>query len=865
MGKSALLTEFSRRIAADGQQPRCRVIMATCLPGIGTTNSYGPILDLLFQLAAAERSSGRLRKLVGATGRGAANAMPQLLSSLVPGLGSAWTVGREITEAALHSGFIPFDSLLPFQQSAALHIVDELLRLARSGPPVVLLVDDFQYIDQSSLLVLDLLLNRLARSRDESKGERLGLVLAHSGENAASDADRATSELLDTWSSRGLLTRRVLAGLPEDAVAALVRRQAPDAPAGLPAELSRLTLGHSIFVALCLDEWRAASAEGVQRRAASLPSSLTRLVERRLAHLDDGDRDLVLIGATQGMSFLSHTVAQVAKRPHDAVMERLRRISRPGDLILDVKDRQSWIGSDRYTFLHRALWEVVYEQQTPTQREQRHAGIARALQAASPSDAPRELDLEIAYHLDRGGPGCLAEAAAAHHALARSAAVDGLSFSEAEDHCEAAIRAARAMPARAEGRDRLLVEAIELLLSMTEVRWRGNRPIRGVDIDALAAEAEHAAARCDDPTLLARTALLRGKTLMATRGLLPSLDKLAEAVERAKAAADPVALYVATVEYGRQASKRRLADGLTVLLDAERMYAAEPELGGKNDPVLQHARNLGQMQLGITLFDSGRLSEAYERLRRCATRLRGEVLDAELPIALNYLAQVQLSLGLYADADETLREALDVEARRGGDSGWHANNAALLALLLARDPDRHDEALRLIEAAWQETTRTWLVNLVPIVRNLYVDVLLTIGVDDAERRRQASELIEATLAETRQTGMVRSEIPAMILRSRLDLIEGDPRQAARHAREAVSRLEEVGDMPALRTEEVYYYAAVATRASDAVTEADRHLARARATVLTKAEHITDVELRRRFLDEELLNRRILAEPQGESG
>ena len=77
-------------------------------------------------------------------------------------------------------------------------------------------------------------------------------------------------------------------------------------------------------------------------------------------------------------------------------------------------------------------------------------------------------------------------------------------------------------------------------------------------------------------------------------------------------------------------------------------------------------------------------------------RLRNELLQAELPIALNYLAQILTGLGRSEEAESALREAREFEARRGGDSGWHAYNTALLARLLATRPGQARESLRLI-------------------------------------------------------------------------------------------------------------------------------------------------------------------------
>ncbi|MEU9867951.1 MULTISPECIES: hypothetical protein [Actinomadura] len=421
------------------------------------------------------------------------------------------------------------------------------------------------------------------------------------------------------------------------------------------------------------------------------------------------------------------------------------------------------------------------------------------------------------------------------------------------------IHAVREMPELEKSRDKRFAQAVELLLSLTEVRWRGqyqaaDRP----DIDALAAEAEAAAWRCQSSELVIRTKLLCGKTLLVTQGLVPSLGKLRTAVDLAKQHADHVSLFVARVEYGRQVSKRRLTDGLTQLQEAEHMYISDPRLRDSDDPVLRRTRNLGEMQLGITLFDSGDLSEALTRLRRCTERLREDPLNVELPIALNYLAQVYEGLGLHDHAEAILWEALSFESARGGDSGWHAYNTALLARLFAEQSAGYPRALELITDAWAETERTLLANLIPLVRKLYAEILLLAPNRSEQLLKQAEQLTVATCVETQRNGMIRSKIAAHSLRGRIALRQNDVTTAQEQTREAVRILEEVGDMPALRTEDVLYHAAVAMAAGDEQEEALALLGKARREIARKAELIADSALRSSFLAQVPLNRSILA-------
>lgn len=858
MGKSALLAAFVRQVERDAElAARCRVVSVRCDPEAGPDTSF----LMAFEALLALRPPADVESLWRRAGSAAVRSVPGLLGFVVPGLPELVAVGREVTEAAMRTGSLPGDSLLPQQEAIAARVAAELLVQARAGKPVVLVVDDVQFIDLTSLQVLDRLVAGLP-------DQPLSLVLGHRTRDGMVGGNApAVAELLERWEFADRLEREPLAGLPADAVAELVRLRVPGAGSTtLPARLSRATGGHPIFVEQCLRLVRA-SGLGTQD---PLPAELPVAISRRFYRLAEPVRELLLSGAAQGQSFLSRAVAEATGVPHDEAVELLRRTARDHGLVRERADRPDWLpwlGSDLYEFEHAALREGIYAEMTATQRMRRHADLARVLTALATQTGrdgpPWALRLDLAAQLRQGGPACLADSAAVHLDLAREAALEGLSFSDAERYCAEAIEAVRRLPPDGGDRDRQLAEAAELLLSLTEVRWRGQGPQAGVpDIDDLAAQAEEAARRLADPRLLARTALQRGKTLMATRGLEPSLAKLREAVALAERSADPVAIFVATVEYGRQLPKSDLRAGLDVLFGAEEMYAAEPSLGRTDDPVLQHARNLNEMQLGVNLFDAGRFGEAHARLTRCVARLRSETLRAELPIALNYLAQLHIAMGDDREAEAVLVEAREFEEKRGGDSGWHAYNTALLGSVLVRTGDGRARARELAVAGWLETERTWLANLVPIVRNLYAEVLLETATDPGDLE-QVERLAMATCVETGESGMTRSTIAALILRSRVLLLRGAVDEAAAVARVALATLDREGDKPALRTEEVLWYAAEAIGAAGEDAEAEALLQRARAEVRRKAASIDAPERRRRFLAEVPLNRWILEGTDGD--
>ncbi|MET7988951.1 AAA family ATPase [Streptomyces sp. NPDC005281] len=847
MGKSALLREVTRNGRGPQGAPKCRFVQARCIDRIGTHNAYGPVIDVLAALRPQPRRS-LLRRL----GRSTQQAAPELLS-LVPALGPLLKAATQIVQTAIDSPAAQPDSMAPLMQGAARAVASALEEAATASGPTVIVLDDVQWLDPSSMLVLEYLVERLHREE-----LAVGLLLGHRTDPGADSG--VFSDVLAQWELRGWCSMRTLTGLPHAAVADLVRRHHPGPVApSLPARLSELTKGHPVFVTQCLGMLSAAGDFH-----GPLPDAVGPLIRRRLDGLDPEILELLVTGATQGETFDSAVVAAVSGQPPGLVAGRLHRVSRRHGLIRVVPPLP-WAQDpsvDYYRFENALVQMAVLDEQSAGQARKTHARIAAALagEGTDRDDLPIPIQLEIArhYHLAQQWD----DAARTQFALARKLAMSGMSFWEAEALSRQAVDSIRRLPPRTADRDLRLARAIELLLSLTEARWQcqpGTEQAR--DLEGQAREAEEAARRSGDAALMARTAVLHGRVLLTTQGLWPCLDKLREAVELARVCADPIVLFAALSTYGGHLTKQDLAAGLQMQLEAESLLEdCRPTLGDGNDPIRQ-VRTLGsQLQLGVNLFDTGYLDQARDLLTRCVEQLRTDPLYANLPVALNYLAQLYVAMGSEDEAAAALREARDIDEAQGGPSNWHAYNTALLALLLSRDsrdPGERMHSRVLAEEAWHEMEQTWKVDLVPIVRNLYAEVIVTLADGDTDELGLAARLTDETVRETEQTGMVRSKVAALSLRSRIHLIQGETAAASRHARQAIAILEEVGDLPALRTEEVLHHAAVVLRAADGAAEADELARQAREVVARKADLIHSPADRDRFLREVPLNRAIL--------
>lgn len=843
IGKSALIRAFLD--VAEAEKPELCLVSTRCRSDIGPGDAYGPIIRALAALyrPASRRRMGRASKAVAA-------ATPDLLA-LVPAIGPVLKIAGEAALAAINKGNAVSDSMAQFQYSVARSVSERVRDAGRDSRPVIIVIDDAQQIDPSSLLVLDYLVDDLA-------DRHLGIILAARNEEPAESVP--LGRVVRSWMSRGVLQRLPLGGLDASSIEELaIAALGASASAVDAVSLERLTGGNL----LCLTQYlhfvgETGSTETGSRvlldRSASIRDAVIAITGERLALLDDMTRRLLVIGATEGETFHTSVVEQVSGLPGEDVRDRLHAASVNTRLILG-QDGLPWfpaISSDTYRFEHGLLQAAMHADQSPATARDRHAKIAELLVKLVQENggaAPSAVLLDVARHYR--GAGLYRQAAERSIRAARDLVANRFSLAEAAGLAHAAIDDLHLVSITAPDHDRLLAEAIELYLVLTELNWsRTAGAEEGFDLDRLAEEAHEAAERVGDPLLMARAVLLRGKVTVHTRSRVESLVFLQQAVDLARSTSDAATIFVALAEYGRQLPKRDLAAGLQVLRDAEALFERTPELQNSADPVVVHARNLTEMQMGVNLFDSGDLGAALERLNACATRLRTAPFNAELPIALNYYAQIMIACGQWDKAATTLEDALALE-ERGGPSGWRAYNRALLALVTARTADR-DVCRRMAEDAWNETEATSLVNLVPIVRNLCAQTLFDLADGDPAWLEDSDRLATETIQETRRTGMVRSEIAGLILRSQIARCRSDHQGAFAFAGQAVAIINAHGHLPALRTEEVLLHAALAHREVGDAAGAAALVARAANEVDRKARSLPP-ELRRVFLTDVPIN------------
>jgi tetratricopeptide (TPR) repeat protein len=841
--------------------------------------AYQPFIELLTSLTKGARDRQRIGKHITSILKEVA---PDLLQ-LIPGAGPLLAAGAKglatIGDRALEA---TGPTRLSHEEGLVAQWVDGLVAIASKYSPLVLIIDDAQFIDPFSCQ----LLRRLARRAQECP---LVILVAHQSLDLMLDSpsikalQAARAELFkrreaEAWELKGFSGPDIQKYLDIQFQGSL---RAPN----LVEWLLDLTRGNPHFITSYLlvlkkmdiirQEQGRFILDGAIRRqgddwilegklaAINTPSDIDAVLKLIVGQLDDKARHMLGVGAVQGNRFKSLLLAEILKEEEPQITDKLTQLVDQRRIVRFYTLAQ-WENASSAVFGFESilLHDALYQQFPPTKRGYYHQLIAQVLQRyiAKGSSNLYNLLKEAAYHYDMARGNMPWEAAQAYYKAAQLAYDKGF-FMEVYHLCLQGLANLRAAPNDGDERDPLMAQLTLLAVASQEMRVPGpGMKAEERELVALLTEGQQAAQRARDPKVLAHLMYLHGRLLIALADVPSALRVMLGALDVARKSGDPLTEMVVLSGLGTQFTKESLTEGRRFLQEAWEVYvqrlAPKPPETQTPTIVERHFRRL-EMMIGLAEFDLGHFDEALRLLKSGVDGLRRLKMLDDLLFGLNYLAQLYMAMGAFEDAEATLVEAHKPFENDEQPNAADGYNVGLLGKVYL-EWGRFDEAARVLSVAYVESELAANRDMVTIVRNYSAELWMhpAFPGNDFQKARQ---VLEGNLRDSLAWGLDRSTVVAQSLLSRLELIQDHSSRAFEYSQQAVSLIEKKGAMPAVRTEEILFHHSRVARDQGDRPEADRYLALAYGTVKAKADSLEDVARRRRFLERVPLNRAIQRE------
>jgi diguanylate cyclase (GGDEF)-like protein len=411
-------TRIAAELATYAALRSCQVLWGRCYEGTGAP-PYWPWVQAV-RSYVRDRDPEGLRSELG-TGAGVIAEIVSEIRQRLPDLRRPPAL--DSPDAAR---FRLFDSMAAFLHGAA------------RSRPIMLVLDDVQWADRPSLLLLEFLARDLANARVLVVGTYRddGLTRQH-----------PLAEALGGLSRERLFERISLDGLGLEDVARFIEiASGVKPPAALSSAVHTQTEGNPLFVTevvRLLVQDGSLTSQGVQDGrpwTVRIPEGVRQVIGRRLNHLSPACADALVAAAVIGRAFGLEELRAVLERES----ERERTERELLDLLEEasaarlIEETPGSVG--RYQFSHALMRETLLEELSQNRRVRMHATVARSLEAlyAGQADAPAA---ELAHHFEAAQPVLGIDGFVKHSLAAGERALGRFAYEEAVQHFEGALAA----------------------------------------------------------------------------------------------------------------------------------------------------------------------------------------------------------------------------------------------------------------------------------------------------------------------------------------------------------------------------------------------------------------------------------------
>ena len=509
-----------------------------------------------------------------------------------------------------------------------------LRALAETRGLLALIVDDIQWLDESSAALLHFLARSLRNER---------VVIAAGARSGELSDNAAALRAVRALERERRLTRVLVEPLDREQTASLLSQVAPLADASQIWNESR---GNPLFI--------LELARALDHRSSDVPENLAMLITSRLDRLDGDAQALLPWAAALGRAFDVGVLMEVTGLPATVLLGAL------ADLERHAVVRAA--GPSGYDFVHDLVRRAAYEQMSDPRRRLVHTQIARSLWAAQATDAARAGD--VVHHA----------ALAGDHELAATACI------AAGNHCIRVFAYADAWEISRRGLEhaKLLPLATRIPLQEGLFGLRAQRPIGDAraELDAQLSELSREAEIAGMPEIALRVHHHRALTSWGARDDSGARESSLRRAETARVAG---------------------SSGVQHLLGGARCLAHLNEDMGKVEECLHDAVRIAgpDIELGDFFWTRGLLERfrgeyaaALVDLERALAHNRRDAKNWETCICINDIVLTALESGQPELALKFTPELKETASKVGDGALQHAAAACDAIAQIALEPVR---------------------------------------------------------------------------------------------------------------------------------------------------------------------------------
>ncbi|MCA9899991.1 MAG: AAA family ATPase [Ardenticatenaceae bacterium] len=444
-GKTTLVREFSRR--AQTSHPQLLCLFGNCLAHVGNSNPYLPFRTAVSMLAGniePHWHSGLLSRPQAAQLWQRQTQTQQILHDQGPNLAGIFFTP---TETRQQSSAVPPQFIL-FEQ------LTNVLRAVSRQFPILLLLDDLQWIDPGSMDLLFHLSQQIA-------GYPILVVGAYRPEevdNLPTSGERHPLHRLvhelQTQSGESIALNRV-AGRPF--VDAWLDCEPNQLDESFRQTLLHQTKGNPLFTVELVAALKergglVRSSEGFWQAGKTIPWELLparaeAMIAERIERLSLPIQQVLSVAAVQGEQFIAETVANIVNaQPHTLLRQFSQELGRIHRLV-QATGRQLVNGQhiSLYTFRHSMFQQFLYGRLDPIERATLHHKTGERLEILYKNEKELESDkaATLAWHFDEAQQ---PEKAITYHKIAGHQAFQVSGNQEAVTHFQKALQLLANLP-----------------------------------------------------------------------------------------------------------------------------------------------------------------------------------------------------------------------------------------------------------------------------------------------------------------------------------------------------------------------------------------------------------------------------------